>query len=846
MHLSDLTAISRQLSVGSAIALLMLCSFTGAAQPRRASATLRVTASEEADKPTAAVSVQLTAQGAVVGNATTNEKGVAEFVNLAPGTYAVAVSKDGFETLTQNDLALTAGALVEIKFTLVPRIELKESVEIKAGRPENPIEQGASVATDFRRKQLYELANRPANVADTLPLVPGVSRSANGEINIDGSGEHRSALVVNGADVTDPATGQFGMTIPIDSVEKIEVFKSPFLAQYGRFTAGVVSVDTRRGGEKWHFDVHDVLPAFRFRSGDLAGLLNASPRLVFNGPLIKQRLYLSQGIEYRLFKDPVRTLPHPNRETKAESVNSFTQLDYLASATHTLTGTLHVAPRKLRFANLNFFDPQPVTPNFSARDYTGTVTDRLTLGANLLESTFAVKRYGSNVWGQGINDMILTPTGNRGSYFSEQDRRASRFEWLEQFAVRPLTAFGTHQLRFGSSLTRTGNRGEFTARPVNILDTAGQLRRRIEFDNSRPFDRSDLELGFYGQDQWTITPGFALNLGGRFERQSISGAFRSAPRLGFSWTPFGARQMVVRGGTGVFYDRVPLSVYAFDRYPDRIIATYGPDGAVVDGPRRFVNFISRVADHQFPFIRASRTNNNFAPYSKAWSIEVEQPLTKHARLRANYTQSHSAGLLIVNPEQVDGRDAIVLRGDGRSRYRQLEISAKLTWREEENFFLSYVRSRARGDLNEFNTYLGNFPSPVVRGNQFSSLAADLPNRFIAYGLIKMPRALYVAPLIEYRNGFPYAATDVLQNYAGVPNADRTRFPNFFSLDLRVYKDFKIKYNNKPYSVRLSVYGYNVTNHFNPLDVRRNIADPQFGVFFGNYRRWFKADFEVFF
>ena len=46
----------------------------------------------------------------------------------------------------------------------------------------------------------------------TLPLVPGVVRSADGELKIDGTGEQRSALVVNQTDVTDPATGKFGQT----------------------------------------------------------------------------------------------------------------------------------------------------------------------------------------------------------------------------------------------------------------------------------------------------------------------------------------------------------------------------------------------------------------------------------------------------------------------------------------------------------------------------------------------------------------------------------------------------------------------------------------------------------
>jgi hypothetical protein len=60
------------------------------------------------------------------------------------------------------------------------------------------------------------------------------------------------------------------------------------------------------------------------------------------------------------------------------------------------------------------------------------------------------------------------------------------------------------------------------------------------------------------------------------------------------------------------------------------------------------------------------------------------------------------------------------------------------------------------------------------------------------------------------------------------------------------KDFDVSYRNKKYTVRIAFDGYNVTNHFNPWDVHRNVADPQFGVFFGRYRRWFKVDFDIFF
>ncbi|MDQ3013623.1 MAG: carboxypeptidase regulatory-like domain-containing protein, partial [Acidobacteriota bacterium] len=339
---------------------------------------IHVTTQDEAGQPVVGVAIQIKLKESVVSTIVSDEKGVAEAANLQAGSYEVVVSKDGFETRTQVGVALGSGQDVEIKFVMVKKVQVKEEVNISANAAGNAPEQISSTSTDLQRTTLKELANRPREVKDALPLIPGVVRSQQGEIKISGTGENRSAFIVNNADVTDPATGQFGMTVPVDSVESINVFKTPYLAQYGRFTAGVVSVETRRGGDKWNFELNDPLPEFRFLNGHLRGLRDATPRIVFNGPLIKERLFISQGTEYAIRKRAVQTLEYPNKESIEESVNSFTQLDYILSGRHTLTATFHLAPRKEKFVNLDFFNRRPVTPNFSGKDYTGTLISRLT------------------------------------------------------------------------------------------------------------------------------------------------------------------------------------------------------------------------------------------------------------------------------------------------------------------------------------------------------------------------------------------------------------------------------------------------------------------------------------
>jgi len=821
-----------------AIFLSLLFSASICARNTR-SQVLRITATDESDKPVAGALVEAKLKGSVKGTAITNEKGEADFANLAAGTYEITVSKESFEPLTQSDVVL-AGAPIEVKFTMIPKLQLKDVVNVQAGA-DTSLEKSASPAAELRPATVKNVPSRPATVKDTLPLVPGVVRSSEGEIKISGTGEHRSALVVNSADVTDPATGQFGVTVPVDSVQTIEVFKTPYLAQFGRFTAGVVSVETKRGGDKWNFELNDPLPEFRIFSGHLRGLREASPRLTFNGPLIANKFFFSEGLEYDLQKRPDRTLPFPFNESKQESVNSFTQLDYVLSASNTITGTFHLAPRQMEFVNLDFFNPQPVTPTFNAHDYTGTAIDRWTIGNSLLESTIAVKSFTGNVWGQGTQDMLVTPTGNRGNYFSQQHRRASRAEWIETYSLSPLDLYGAHNLKFGSSVARTDNRGDFIARPVLIEDAAGRLVKRIDWVGGRAFNRSDLETAFFGQDHWVINSRLSMDIGTRFEHQGITETVRVAPRIGLAWAPFANQETVVRGGFGLFYDRVPLSVFAFNGYPEQVITTFAPNGEIIDGPRHFINITDRASTRKFPFLFSRDVIGNFAPYSETWNVEVEHSFRKMLRVRASYLQSNSLGLVIFTPKTIQGQDALVLGGGGKAGYNQLELTARLTLKDDQQLFFSYVHSRSRGDINEFNNYLGNFPFPVVRPNTFTNLSGDLPNRFLAWGLVRLPWKMRIAPMIEWRNGFPYASLNALQDYVGIPN--QKRFPNFLSLDSRVSKDIKL---SDKYSLRFSVSGFNVSNHFNPIQVHPNIDDPAYGVFFGSHKRRLKLDFDVIF
>ena len=134
----------------------------------------------------------------------------------------------------------------------------------------------------------------------------------------------------------------------------MSVLSSPFLAEFGGFTQDVVAVETRRGGDKWNFELNDPLPEFRWRSWHMVGMRSSTPRVNFSRPILKNRLYLLESVQYEFRSTPVITLSFPSNEWRRESINSLTAIDWLINKSHVLTATAHVEDDHTRYANLDF------------------------------------------------------------------------------------------------------------------------------------------------------------------------------------------------------------------------------------------------------------------------------------------------------------------------------------------------------------------------------------------------------------------------------------------------------------------------------------------------------------
>ena len=821
--------------------LLLVCACAAARAQTCQPGELRVLVKDSQEATIFAAKVRVGSDSVEVATQSTPASGLAEFENVPCGSWTVKATKEGFE-----DAGATVGitdegdSVFEVTLTMDPQTS-RSSIDVSASSPA-PVEQSSSQNYELHPDEVKALPSNPATISDALPLVPGVVRAPNGELKLDGSGEQRSSLVVNESDVTDPATGKFGQTVPVDSIETVNVLNTPFLAQYGRFTQSVVAVETKRGGDKWHYDLNDPFPDFRIRSYHMRGISNETPRAVAGGPVIKDRLFIISALQYFLDKVPSRTLPFPDNVSKHERVNSFTQIDYILSQRQIVNATFHFNPEHTNFVNPDYFNPEQVTPSYAQTAYEGTLADHLGLWGGTLDTSFAYQRFHTFIGAQGPADEIVAPEGNSGNYFGTQTRDAFRREWLEIWSPAPVRFFGAHQVKTGTSLTVSSDRGQFTYRPLQILNSAGQTIESIDFTNQGPYKRTDLEFTGYAQDHWTPAARLSIDMGLRVEHQRLAESLRIAPRAGISWSPFAKARTVFRSGFGQFYDHIPLDVYAFSRYPEQTITTYAPDGSVIGTPEAFVNVIGSVVGPKSFLVHGQRVAGAFSPRGVTWNSQVEHEFSKLLHFRAVYTDNRSVGLIVMHPDVLGSTNEIVLDGSGSSRFRQAEFTGKLAWQNGQQLVFSYTRSLAQGDQNVFDYFVGTVADPFIRPSAYANLAGDLPNRFLMWGHVKLPfQRFELSPTLEYRNGFPYTVLDQLQNYVGVPNS--TRFPNFFSADARLMRDFRV---SKKYTVRLSVTGYNLTNHFNALAVHANVADPQYGVFFGNYHRRYRFDFEVLF
>jgi len=778
--------------------------------------TIFVTDSEGKQSFVPGATVKLT--GPVTCETQTDENGRYALAAVPFGTYALEALSPGLKAVASIRVET---AQVQADLELKP-IAVTDSVVVTADqdRSANPAPSETIAA-----KTLREAPNVNERFESSLPLIPGVVRGPDGHINLKGTRSTQSGALVNSANVTDPVTGGPAINLPIDVVSSVQVISNPYDPQYGKFTGAVSSVETKTSDyEKFHFSFQNFIPRLRDRDGTIAGIGAVTPRMTFTAPIVKDRIAITQSFEYRYVRTPVNSLPALQRDTKLESFDSYTQFDFILTPKQAATASFALYPQKLDFLGLNTFTPQPSTPDFHQRGFQVYFQHRYIVGEKgLLTSQFSYKRFDADITAQSDDPYRLLLETTEGGFFNRQARRTSRTSLQENYQFAPKQFAGSHTFTVGLSYEHSSYDGRQTFLPVEIDGFANQPVERITFTSFSSYQIDQDETAWFAGDQWAINPRLTLNFGLRFDNDTVTSSTHAAPRAGFLLALTKDGKTLLKGGVGLFYDRVPLMVPVFPYLPDRTVTLLGQAGTA----------LSSV------FYQNEITGQPQNPRSTSWNLELDRQVLAGLLLRVAYEQRNTSRDFIVSPFSSGATGILDLSNRGSDSYREFQVAARYQIARHV-LNVSYVRSRAFGDLNDFNQFFGNLAQPVIQPDARGRLSFDAPNRFLFWGTLAGPLGLTFVPVYDLHTGFPYSVENEYHEYVGPRNVNR--FPRFSSFDLQITRPVTFRLGEKHLHARVGGGVFNLFNHFDPRDVQNNLASARFGEFFNTSWREYRGKF----
>ena len=365
---------------------------------------------------------------------TTGNRGIFEFTGLIPGTYRVTCAAVGHEPNAKDDIQISQSeAPSTLQIELPEEVVVHQKIDVTAQAPKATAEEAAPPAT-LSEQQLRSLPLVEQKFKAALPMIPGVIRTPDGRIAIKGAIENQGTLLVDSAETVDPVTGSFSIDVPLDAVESIDVFKSAYQVEYGRFSGGLTTLQTKAPSSQWNYELNDFVPTPRFEAGHWVGLQSDAPRLYFSGPLMGDKFTFSEAFTYDYSSQPVRGLAWPNNQTRKQGWTSFTDFYYTISPQHLTSIDVKLFPVRRQYDNLDTFIPLAASADYGQSGYSiGWHDHYLFKGGGILTTIAQFTDFDSYSHGQGAQDLQITPTGWEGNFFNAWTRSSAQQEVQENY-----------------------------------------------------------------------------------------------------------------------------------------------------------------------------------------------------------------------------------------------------------------------------------------------------------------------------------------------------------------------------------------------------------------------------
>jgi Carboxypeptidase regulatory-like domain/TonB dependent receptor len=811
--------VSRSLPLILLIAGLFTAdAFARAQSPSPATGTIECTVSTqhgEVRLPGVVVSIRDGSDGEVA-EGTTDESGQIKISNLPAASYRVHAALDGFQDVDAT-VAVDAGRSVSVALDLAIAAH-SEHVDVVASAPIS--EAGTLASADTVSSREAQLQMPGGGVQAALRLLPSAIQVASGT-SIDGGRPDQVGFQIQAASLVDPVTDLPHLSLPAPAIESVAVLPNPYEVEFGRFSSGVVVVQTLHAGDRWKTRLDNLEPALRlkrFTLFDIRGVALAKPSVATGGPLAGGRLFVEQTAQYHYETTDIPSRPEQELRT-TNWFSTFTRVDATLTPRHSLLVTGGIDPSSVHQATLGTFTPPGATADVSGGILHAMVSERFVArGAALVESTLQVQNYWTKVHGQATDTMDLLPETTSGSFFNRQHRDASTYQWIETLSGSRRGPGGVHAVKVGLDLSHGRYDGMSNSSPVLISRPDDTTARRLDFVGPVTQTVASTDIAFFAQDRIQPARRWYLELGGRVDRNAIVEDWSATPRVGVAVLLNSTGTDVIRGGYGLFYERTPLVAGAFEQFQAEIDTRFAADGLTPIG--------SSV------LYRHATAEDLQTGRSTTWDLTLDHRINRFWTIHLGVLDREGSHQLIADPIATARAGELLLSSTGISSYHQADVGVHLTGGSRVDANITYTRSSAREDLNALVGFFDSVLVPVVGVNAYAPAAADAPNRLLVRARA-MPnlRWLFVGTL-DWRSGLPYSIVDEALEFVG-PRNDR-RFPTYARLDTGVDRRIAVAKVHPWVGLRVA----NALNSFLPTDVQANVASPAFGTFYNSaYREY---------
>jgi Carboxypeptidase regulatory-like domain/TonB dependent receptor len=750
--------------MGRLLVIIALCAATVLGQ--QANGSLRGQLLDEFGGAIVGATVTIVDAKGAQKTATTNDQGMYSFNGLVPGRYTVRASTPGFAPYENTEVDVVAGRGGQpLNITLSVTIEeQKVTVESDSRALSTDAENNAG-AIVLKNSDLEALPDDPDDLAAALQALAGPSAGPNGgQIFIDGFTGNRLP--------------------PKSSIREIRINSNPFSAEYDRLGFGRIEILTKPGSDQFRgqasFNFNDDLlnsrnPFATTRPPHQSRQYGGN----FGGPIVKKKASFFIDFDKRDIDDeavinaidPVTGLslsdvfPTPSRRTTFGP-----RVDYQLNANNTLVARYNYT-RTTRVAGVGGF-------NLASQQYVVANTEQ---SVQLTETAVINKTIVNETrlsFEHDVNNqaaVISAPTINVQDSFVDGGSPVGLLTNTQnEWQLQNNTSFskGHHALKLGGRLryiriedTSTRNfKGTttFTSFESYRADRPSQFR----ITTGEPLATvSQVDFGFYGQDDWKVRPNLTVNVGLRYENQdNISSHYNFAPRIGFAWSPGNSPQpkTVVRGGFGIFYDRIGESL---------TLNSHRFNG---ENQKEFIGTDPSVPLTQSPVSIYRLATDIRTPYTTQSVISVERQLPKNTTLALSYINARTVHLLRVRNINTplpgtynfldpssgvrplgNGRNIFEYESSGHLNQNQFIVNMTHRFSRSANMNAFYVFAKSNSDTDGVNT---NPANPYDLTGEYGRSSQDVRHRFVINGSFRIPWGVSLNPFVVVSSGRPFNIT----------------------------------------------------------------------------------------